>query len=305
MWLWWAFFLSFAVKIPMWPFHTWLPDAHVEAPTAGSVLLAGVLIKAGAYGFLRFSIPFFPQASVFFAPLVMVLSGIAVIYASCIAMAQKDIKKLIAYSSVAHMGFVTMGLFALTFESLQGAVFQMVSHGLISGGLFLCIGMVYERFHTRDIALFGGLVHKMPRYAFVLMVLVLGSVGLPGTMGFVGEFLVLLGTFQVHPFYAILLSTGMLLGAIYALWFYRKIIFGPPSTFSMASLYDLKKREIFILAPLVILVIVLGIYPKPLLRLTEPAVLRVLQAAKSKMGVDAAVCLKNTHACDWQGERGD
>lgn len=282
LWLWLAFFVAFAVKVPMWPLHTWLPDAHVEAPTAGSVLLAGILLKAGGYGFLRFSLPFFPMASQFFAPLVLTLSVIAILYASCIALVQKDIKKLIAYSSVAHMGFVTLGLFAMTPTAVTGSLFQMISHGIISGGLFLCIGMIYERFHTRDMALLGGLVQKMPGYAFSLMIFILGSVGLPGTIGFVGEFLVILGTFQVEPFYAAIASLGMVLGAFYSLWFYRKVIFGAESSFSLSALRDLKYREISILAIPIILVIYLGLYPKPLLEMIEPSVLKVLKVMKEK-----------------------
>ncbi|MGL5719553.1 MAG: NADH-quinone oxidoreductase subunit M [Alphaproteobacteria bacterium] len=271
-WLWLAFFASFAVKIPMWPVHTWLPDAHVEAPTAGSVILAGVLLKMGGYGFLRFSIPMFPEATLFFMPLVFGLSLVAIVYASFVALVQKDIKKLIAYSSVAHMGFVTLGLFALTPQSVGGAVFQMISHGLISGALFLCIGMVYERLHTRDMGALGGLVTPMPKYAFFLMVFILGSVGLPGTSGFVGEFLVLLGAFSVNPWISLAAASGMVLGAAYGLWFYRQIMFGKLNDMIPATLKDLNPREILILTPLLIGVIGFGIYPAPILNMIAPAV---------------------------------
>ncbi len=225
-WLWLAFFASFAVKMPMWPVHTWLPDAHVEAPTAGSVILAGILLKMGGYGFLRFSLPMFPDASVYFAPLIYALSIIAIVYTSLVALVQEDMKKLIAYSSVAHMGFVTMGIFAANTQGVQGAVFQMVSHGLVSGALFLCVGVVYDRLHTREIAAYGGLVGRMPRYAVAFMVFTLANVGLPGTSGFVGEFLTLVGAFQANTWVALFATTGVILSAAYALYLYRRVIFG-------------------------------------------------------------------------------
>jgi NADH-quinone oxidoreductase subunit M len=294
--LWLAFFASFAVKLPLWPFHTWLPDAHVEAPTAGSVMLAGVLLKAGGYGFIRLSIPLFPDASVFFAPLMLTLSVIAIIYASCVALVQKDIKKLIAYSSVAHMGFVTLGLFSFTIDGVTGAMFQMISHGLISGGLFLCIGMIYERVHTRDMALLGGLVQRMPQYAFCVMILILGSIGLPGTSGFIGEFMSLIGIFQVNPVCGLLASTGIVLGATYGLWFYRKAILGQPSTLSPTALYDLKPREILILAPIIGLVIFGGIYPKPFLNMITPSVKECVSIGQSKQNkpLSRVISLKGT-----------
>ena len=225
-WLWLAFFASFAVKMPMWPVHTWLPDAHVEAPTAGSVILAAILLKMGGYGFLRFSLPMFPLASADFAPFVFTLSVVAIIYTSLVALMQEDMKKLIAYSSVAHMGFVTMGIFAMNAEGVQGALFQMLSHGLVSGALFLCVGVVYDRMHTREIAAYGGLVNNMPKYAVAFMVFTMANVGLPGTTGFIGEFLTLLGVFKVNTWVALFATTGVILSAAYALWLYRKVIFG-------------------------------------------------------------------------------
>ena len=225
-WLWLAFFASFAVKLPMWPVHTWLPDAHVEAPTAGSVILAAILLKMGGYGFLRFSLPMFPLASADFAPFVFTLSVVAIIYTSLVALMQEDMKKLIAYSSVAHMGYVTMGIFAMNAEGVQGAIFQMLSHGLVSGALFLCVGVVYDRMHTREIAAYGGLVNNMPKYAVVFMVFTMANVGLPGTSGFIGEFLTLLGIFKVNTWVALFATTGVILSAAYALWLYRKVIFG-------------------------------------------------------------------------------
>ena len=260
-WLWLAFFASFAVKMPMWPVHTWLPDAHVEAPTAGSVILAGILLKMGGYGFIRFSLPMFPDASQYFAPLVYALSIIAIIYTSLVAMMQEDMKKLIAYSSVAHMGFVTMGLFSMTAQGIEGAMFQMVSHGLVSGALFLCVGVVYDQTHTREIAAYGGLVHKMPLYAAAFMVFTLANVGLPGTSGFIGEFLTLLGTFRVNNWVAFFAAFGLILSACYALWLYRKIIFGQLTKASLANMADLSPRQVWIMAPLVALVIYYGVRP--------------------------------------------
>lgn len=271
-WLWLAFFVSFAVKVPMWPVHTWLPDAHVEAPTAGSVMLAAVLLKMGAYGFLRFSIPLFPEATVTFTPFVFTLSIIAIIYGSLVALVQTDMKKLIAYSSVAHMGFVTLGIFTLNAQGVSGAVVQMISHGAISAALFLCVGVVYDRLHTREIERYGGLVVRMPAYALLFMLFTLGSVGLPGTSGFVGEFLVLVGAFQVNPWWALLAASGMVLGAAYALWLYRRIIFGKIVHADLRTLLDLNFREKAILSSLVLVVLFLGIYPQPFFTIINPAV---------------------------------
>ncbi|TCR62660.1 NADH-quinone oxidoreductase subunit M [Bosea sp. BK604] len=264
-WLWLAFFASFAVKMPMWPVHTWLPDAHVEAPTAGSVILAAILLKMGGYGFIRFSIPMFPEASAMFAPLVFALSVIAIVYTSLVALMQEDIKKLIAYSSVAHMGFVTMGLFTLTPQGIQGAMFQMMSHGLVSGALFLCVGVVYDRMHTREIAAYGGLVNRMPLYAVVFMVFTMANVGLPGTAGFVGEFLTLLGAFKANPWVAFIATSGVILSAAYALWLYRRVVFGELTKPELKSIQDLNPREMVILAPLVLLTIWYGIAPGTIL----------------------------------------
>ena len=265
IWLWLAFFASFAVKVPMWPVHTWLPDAHVEAPTAGSVILAGVLLKMGGYGFLRFSIPMFPEASEFFSPLVFALSVVAIIYTSLVALAQEDLKKLIAYSSVAHMGFVTIGIFTLNSQGLEGAIFQMLSHGIVSGALFLCVGVIYDRMHTREIAAYGGLVNRMPKYALVFMVFTMASVGLPATSGFVGEFLVLLGAFYYNTWLAVFATTGVVLGAAYMLYVYRRIIFGKLEKENLMSISDLSYREIIIFVPLVLLVFWMGVYPAPFL----------------------------------------
>ena len=264
-WLWLGFFASFAVKMPMWPVHTWLPDAHVEAPTAGSVILAAILLKMGGYGFIRFSLPMFPDASHYFAPLVWTLSVIAIIYASLVALAQEDMKKLIAYSSVAHMGFVTMGLFAMTQQGVQGAIFQMISHGLVSGALFLCVGVVYDRTHTREIAAYGGLVQRMPLYAVALMIFTLANVGLPGTSGFVGEFLSLLGVFAVNSWVAFFATTGVILSAAYALFLYRRIVFGVLDKPALRGIMDLSPREIALLAPLGVLTIYYGVHPQPVL----------------------------------------
>jgi NADH-quinone oxidoreductase subunit M len=264
-WLWLAFFASFAVKVPMWPVHTWLPDAHVEAPTAGSVILAGVLLKMGAYGFLRFSLPLLPEASAFFTPFIYTLSVIAVIYTSLVALAQEDMKKLIAYSSVAHMGFVTVGIFAANQQAVEGAIIQMLSHGFVSAALFLCVGVVYDRIHTREIARYGGLVHRMPLYAAVFMLFMLASVGLPGTSGFVGEFLILLGAFEANTWVAVLIASGMVLGAAYMLYLYRRIIFGELTKDDLKTILDLGPREILIFAPLIVLVLWMGIYPAPFL----------------------------------------
>ncbi len=260
-WLWLAFFSSFAVKIPMWPLHTWLPDAHVEAPTAGSVILAGVLLKFGGYGFLRFSLPIFPIASADFTPLIFVLSIVAVIYTSLVALAQEDMKKLIAYSSVAHMGFVTAGAFAANRESIEGAIFQMLSHGIVSASLFLVVGVIYDRIHSREISSYGGLVQRMPKYALVFMVFMMASIGLPGTSGFVGEFLILIGVFKVNSWVAAFSATGLILGAIYMLYLYRRIIFGELSKKKLEAILDLNVREVMIFTPLVMATLVMGIYP--------------------------------------------
>lgn len=272
MWLWLAFFASFAVKMPMWPVHTWLPDAHVEAPTAGSVILAGILLKMGGYGFLRFSLPMFPEASEFFAPFVFTLSVVAIIYTSLVALMQEDMKKLIAYSSVAHMGFVTMGIFALNPEGIQGAIFQMLSHGLVSGALFLCVGVVYDRLHTREIDAYGGLVHNMPKYAVVFLIFTMGNVGLPGTSGFVGEFMTMLGAFRANTWVAFFAATGVILSAAYALWLYRRIVFGALTKENLKSMLDLSTREKVVIYPLVVLTIFFGVYPAPVFDATSASV---------------------------------
>ena len=260
-WLFFAFFASFAVKVPMWPVHTWLPDAHVEAPTAGSVILAGVLLKMGAYGFLRFSIPMLPEASARFAPLMLALGVVAVIYTSLVALAQTDMKKLIAYSSVAHMGVVVIGLFTFNAQGIQGALFQMLSHGIVSAALFLCVGVIYDRMHTREIARYGGLAQRMPAYAVVFLLFTMASIGLPGTAGFVGEFLVLVGAFKVSFWLALLGSSGMILGAAYMLYLYRRVVFGALTRDDLKSILDLSPREVAIFAPLVVLTLWMGIYP--------------------------------------------
>jgi len=278
-WLWLAFFASFAVKMPMWPVHTWLPDAHVEAPTAGSVILAGILLKMGGYGFVRFSLPMFPDASVEFAPLVFTLSVIAIVYTSLVALMQEDMKKLIAYSSVAHMGFVTMGLFTMTPQGIEGAMFQMVSHGLISGALFLCVGVIYDRMHTREIAAFGGLTSRMPLYAIVFLTLTMANVGLPGTSGFVGEFLTLIGAFQANFWVAFFATFGVILSAAYALWLYWRVMNGPLDKPALAAIPDLNRREILLLAPLAILVIYYGVQPQSILDAFAAPTEAVLRAA--------------------------
>jgi NADH-quinone oxidoreductase subunit M len=287
-WLWLAFFASFAVKMPMWPVHTWLPDAHVEAPTAGSVILAGVLLKMGGYGFLRFSIPMFPLASADLAPLVFALSVVAIIYTSLVAFAQEDIKKLIAYSSVAHMGFVTMGIFTMTVQGVQGGIFQMLSHGIVSGALFLCVGVIYDRMHTREIAAYGGLADRMPMYAFAFMVFTMANVGLPGTSGFVGEFLTLTGAFKVNSWVALFATTGVILSAAYALWLYRRVVFGKLEKPSLAGILDLTPREVAILAPLVILTILFGVYPKPLMDPTTASVNKLIADYNNDVAMAAA-----------------
>lgn len=270
--LWLAFFASFAVKMPMWPVHTWLPDAHVEAPTAGSVILAGVLLKMGGYGFLRFSLPMFPEASLIFAPLVFWLSVIAIIYTSLVALVQEDIKKLIAYSSVAHMGYVTLGIFTATAQGIEGGIFQMISHGLISGALFLCVGVLYDRLHTREIGRYGGIVKNMPKFALLFMIFMLGSVGLPGTSGFVGEFLTLLGAFKVNTYVAVLATTGVVFGAAYMLLLYRRVVFGQQEHQDAARMPDVNQREYALLAGLAGLVILLGIMPGIIIERIAPSV---------------------------------
>jgi len=260
----------------MWPVHTWLPDAHVEAPTAGSVILAGVLLKMGGYGFLRFSIPLFPYASMEFAPFIMSLSVIAIIYTSLVALVQQDMKKLIAYSSVAHMGFVTLGIFSMTSQSISGAIVQMLSHGIVSAALFLCVGVVYDRLHTREIAKYGGLVKVMPLFAVMFMIFILASVGLPGTSGFVGEFLVIIGSYKVTTFFATLAASGMVLGAAYGLWLYRRIIFGKITNMEVKSLLDLNSREIAILTSLAVIIVWMGIYPAYFINVINPSVERVV-----------------------------
>jgi NADH-quinone oxidoreductase subunit M len=271
-WLWLAFFASFAVKMPMWPVHTWLPDAHVEAPTAGSVILAGVLLKMGGYGFLRFSLPMFPIASDMFAPMVFALSAIAIVYTSLVAFAQEDMKKLIAYSSVAHMGFVTMGLFTATVQGVQGAVFQMLSHGWISGALFLCVGVIYDRMHTREIAAYGGLVNRMPIYAAVFLLFTMANVGLPGTSGFVGEFLTIIGAFQVSTWTALFAASGVIFSAVYALSLYRRVSLGRIEHEGLEQISDMNRREIFIIAPLAVATILFGVWPMPILDVTASSV---------------------------------
>ena len=264
--LWLAFFSSFAVKLPMWPFHTWLPDAHVEAPTAGSVVLAAILLKMGGYGVMRFSIGMFPIASDYFTPLIYTLSVIAIIYTSLVALMQEDMKKLIAYSSVAHMGFVTIGIFSLTKQGLEGSVIQMLSHGLISAALFLCVGVVYDRYHSRLISSYGGLVNVMPKYALFFMIFTLAALGMPGTSGFVGEFLILVGVFQANHLIAVLASLGIILAAAYMLWLYKRVIFGIIKNSELKHLIDLHKTELFMFIPLAFLIILFGIYPEPLIK---------------------------------------
>ncbi|MAB15192.1 NADH-quinone oxidoreductase subunit M [Parvibaculum sp.] len=271
-WLWLAFFASFAVKMPMWPVHTWLPDAHVEAPTAGSVILAGILLKMGGYGFLRFSLPMFPLASADFAPFVFALSVIAIVYTSLVALVQEDMKKLIAYSSVAHMGFVTMGIFAANQQGVQGSIFQMLSHGWVSGALFLCVGVIYDRLHTREISAYGGLVNRMPLYAVAFLIFTMANVGLPGTSGFVGEFLTLMGTFMVNTWVAALAATGVILSAGYALYLYRRVVFGEIQRDVLKSMKDLNMREALTLAPLIATTLFFGIYPTPIFDITAVSV---------------------------------
>ena len=290
-WAWLAFLASFAVKLPMWPVHTWLPDAHVEAPTAGSVILAAILLKMGGYGFLRFSLPMFPAASHDLAPLVFALSVVAVIYTSLVALAQEDMKKLIAYSSVAHMGIVTMGIFAATTQGVAGGIFQMISHGLVSAALFLCVGVVYDRMHTREIAAYGGLINRMPLYAAAFMLFTLANLALPGTSGFVGEFLSLIGTFRVNSLVATLATIGTILSAAYALWLYRKVVFGTLSKPSLAAIKDLDYREMITLGPLVALTLLFGIYPKPVLDMSAASVAQLLDGYNHAVGAAKTAAL--------------
>jgi NADH-quinone oxidoreductase subunit M len=291
-WFFLGFLASFAVKLPMWPVHTWLPDAHVEAPTAGSVILAAILLKMGGYGFIRFSLPMFPHASELFAPMMFALSIMAIVYTSLVALMQEDMKKLIAYSSVAHMGFVTIGIFTLTAEGVQGGVFQMVSHGIVSAALFLCVGVVYDRMHSRMIDAYGGLVNRMPLYAAAFMVFTLANVGLPGTSGFVGEFLTLLAAFKVNTTVALFAATGVILSAAYALWLYRRVIFGVLEKKNLAGILDLDRREIAILAPLVVLTILFGIWPAPILDTSASSVAALVDHARAALApVKSAVLL--------------
>jgi len=270
--LWLAFFASFAVKMPMWPVHTWLPDAHVQAPTAGSVVLAAILLKMGGYGFLRFSLPMFPIGSEVLGPLVLWMSAIAIVYTSLVALVQEDMKKLIAYSSVAHMGYVTMGIFAVNQQGIDGAIFQMISHGFISGALFLCVGVIYDRMHTREIDAYGGLVNRMPAYALIFMFFTMANVGLPGTSGFIGEFLVLMGIFQVNTWVAAIATTGVILSAAYALWLYRRVVMGDLIKESLKTITDMTTRERFIFVPLVVMTLLLGVYPALVLDIIGPSV---------------------------------
>jgi NADH-quinone oxidoreductase subunit M len=289
-WLWIGFFASFAVKMPMWPFHRWLPEAHVEAPTGGSVILAAILLKLGGYGFIRFSISMFPDASHQFANFVFVLSVAAIIITSLVALVQTDIKKLIAYSSVAHMGFVTMGIFSGNIYGIHGAIFQMISHGIVSAALFLCVGVVYDRMHTREISAYGGLVERMPRYAVAFMVFTMANVGLPGTSGFVGEFLTMFGAFQANTWVAFFATFGVILSACYALWLYRRVIFGALTKDSLKGILDLDAREIAVLVPLIVLTILFGFYPAPILDATAASVNLVAENFAHAIGaVPAAV----------------
>ena len=279
--LWVAFFASFAVKMPMWPVHTWLPDAHVQAPTAGSVVLAAILLKMGGYGFLRFSLPMFPIASHLMADFVLWLSVIAIIYTSLVAMVQEDMKKLIAYSSVAHMGYVTMGVFSLNQQGIDGAIFQMISHGFISGALFLIVGVIYDRIHTREIDAYGGLVNRMPAYALIFMLFTMANVGLPGTSGFVGELLTLIGVFQVNVWVALFATFGVVLSAAYALWLYRRVVFGDLIKVSLKSINDLDRRERLLFTPLILATVILGVYPNFILDVIGPSVSTLVESLET------------------------
>ena len=293
-WLWLAFFASFAVKMPMWPFHTWLPDAHVQAPTAGSVILAGLSLKMGGYGFIRFNLAMFPDASQDLQMFVFILSVVAIIYTSLVAMMQKDMKKLIAYSSVAHMAFVTAGVFAANSAGVQGAIFQMLSHGIVSSALFLCVGVIYDRMHTREISAYGGLVHRMPYYAVVFMVFTMANIGLPGTSGFVGEVLTLAGIFQVNTTIALFATTGVVLSAGYALWLYRRVIFGELSKESLRDILDMDKREKYILVPMLVITIFFGFYPKPIFNVTSVSVDNLINNYRSDLHLVDEIRFKPT-----------
>ncbi|MBF0272786.1 MAG: NADH-quinone oxidoreductase subunit M [Magnetococcales bacterium] len=288
VWLFLGLFASFAVKVPMWPVHTWLPDAHVEAPTAGSVILAGILLKMGAYGFLRFSLPILPDASRFFIPLIFGLSLVAVVYTALVALMQKDLKKLVAYSSVSHMGFVTIGIFALNQQGLEGSILQMVNHGIVSGALFLAVGVIYDRMHTREIAHFGGVAHVMPVYAVIFMIFTMASAGLPGTNSFVGEILILLGAFMANKAVAMVAATGLVFGAAYMLWMFKRVVFGPVGNDEVRAMKDLSAREVALFLPLLVLVFWIGFYPGPFLNLFHASVEHLLtQAAVVKTGAVA------------------
>ena len=287
--MWLAFFASFAVKMPMWPVHTWLPDAHVQAPTAGSVILAAVLLKMGGYGFLRFSLPMFPVASDLLAPLVFWMSAIAIVYTSLVALAQSDMKKLIAYSSVAHMGYVTMGIFTVNQQGIDGAIFQMLSHGFISGALFLSVGVIYDRMHTREIDAYGGLVNRMPAYALIFMFFTMANVGLPGTSGFVGEFLTLMGIFQVNTWVALVATSGVILSAGYALWLYRRVMMGELIKESLKGIADMTAREKFVMAPLVAMTLLLGVYPSLVTDMVGPSVEALIADYRADVPLPEAV----------------
>jgi len=282
-----AFFASFAVKMPMWPVHTWLPDAHVQAPTAGSVVLAAILLKMGGYGFLRFSLPMFPIGAEVMTPLVLWMSAIAIVYTSLVALVQEDMKKLIAYSSVAHMGYVTMGIFAANQQGIDGAIFQMLSHGFISGALFLCVGVIYDRMHTREIDAYGGLVNRMPAYALIFMFFTMANVGLPGTSGFVGEFLTLMGIFQVNTWVAAVATSGVILSAAYALWLYRRVVMGDLIKESLKAITDMTRRERAIFAPLVVMTLLLGVYPSLVTDIIGPSVEALIQNYETALGEGA------------------